>query len=522
MLPRELGNHDVIHRLGEGGMGSVFLVRDRGSGAVRVAKVLHPRWRGDRRLAARFRREASILRDLRHPHLARLHEVRTYADEAVLLMEYVDGVPLDMLRRAEGRLAQGLVLLLGRQLAEALAHLHDHGVVHRDVAPDNVVVSWSDGPRAVLIDLGIAKSLATSDERSTATLTATGGFVGKLRYCAPEQLSPDAPADPRSDLYSLGIVLYECLSGRRAIEGDRPEAIVAGQVLRPIVPLAESDADREVSRLVQDLLAKEPGDRPQSALEVAGRLASLQENRPPEPGALEVLQARIADRGAERPDPDMTLTMAPPAARDRRRGARVPLVGFFIGAAALVLGALGWWAGDLVDPTLPSPEEVSGPAMEEHPSTPEASASSPSERAPSPERSAVPPSATDGDPSARENLLEERTGGPPVRPSLRRSTDAEPEARPPSPSVARLVVDATPWAEVLAIRDVGGAFVALPEDPSTPLAVEVPAGRYRVSLRLPDGRERTDDLVIPSGATVRHRPHAVDARGIDLLHDLGW
>ncbi|MCG8459615.1 MAG: serine/threonine protein kinase, partial [Holophagales bacterium] len=312
--PLRLPGYQHLAPLGSGGMGRVYRVRHSESGEVRVAKILHRDLRQDPRLVARFEREVKLLLRLPHPNLVRLSEVCTGSHgETALVMELVEGITLGSLRRRLGSVPLASTLTLGHQAAGALRHLHGHGWVHRDVSPDNLMVRLPAGlpePREppgvlqlVLLDLGIAKSMATAaggaEGDTIAPLTATGAFLGKMRYAAPEQLRGQELTG-RSDLYSLGVVLYEMLTGRYPIEGHDTESWMAGHLLYPPKPFEEADGLPEpVCGLVLRLLAKDPEARPAHAAALERELEALGTLHRPSAAERKRLAAAVLEGVAE-------------------------------------------------------------------------------------------------------------------------------------------------------------------------------------------------------------------------------
>jgi serine/threonine-protein kinase len=274
--PEVLETYEVLERIREGGMGAVYKVRHRRLGALRVVKILHSEDRADPELIARFAREARLGGELSHPNLAQILDLSEDCTWAV--MEYIDGVPLDEMLRTEGPLPVGLAVEVARQALSALAYLHKKGSVHRDVSPDNLMLARDGAGRPVvkLIDLGIAKSL-----RGTGRITAKGLFLGKPRYASPEQAAGDRDRiDVRSDLYSLGLVLYELLTGQRAFEAGSVEDVLNDRVLREPLGFEVTDpAGRvppDLRAIVMKVLRRHPAERFASAEEMSGALAAVQ------------------------------------------------------------------------------------------------------------------------------------------------------------------------------------------------------------------------------------------------------
>ena len=206
-----VGDYEVLEVLGAGGMGRVYKVRNVISDRVEAMKVLLPDLQGDAELADRFMREIKVQASLDHPNIAALHTALRLDNQLLMLMEYVEGVTIEAVLRS-GRIPIDKAIDYTAQVLSALSYAHAHGVVHRDLKPANMIVTPSGVVK--LMDFGIAKMAA--DRK----LTQTGRTVGSLYYMSPEQIKGAADLDPRSDLYSLGISLYEMVTGARPFQGD--------------------------------------------------------------------------------------------------------------------------------------------------------------------------------------------------------------------------------------------------------------------------------------------------------------
>ena len=265
--------YEVLAVMGEGGMGAVYKVRHRHLDQIRVIKLIREKARADENLTARFLREAKTAARLRHPNIAEVIDYDITAEgTAFMVMEFIDGVNLrDFAARARGGLDSGVVIEVALQTLSALHYLHGQGFLHRDISPDNLMLTRSSVVK--LIDLGIAKAM-----QNTRELTVDGHFIGKVRYASPDQLTGGA-VDPRSDLYSLGIVMYELLTGQAPITGSDYKAIIAGHLTRPPRDFAETDPRERIPpplrAAILKALAKDPADRYASAAAFAEELRSI-------------------------------------------------------------------------------------------------------------------------------------------------------------------------------------------------------------------------------------------------------
>jgi eukaryotic-like serine/threonine-protein kinase len=256
------GRYALGAMLGSGGMGQVYRARDRVLERTVAVKVLSAAATQDLELVARFGREARAAAALHHPNIVTVFDSGADSDLQYLVMEYVEGQSLAGLLRREGVLEPRRAAEVGRQVCQALAAAHAAGLVHRDIAPGNVLVDPAG--RVKVADFGIAKLAAAT------TMTGDGMVLGTAAYLAPEQ-AQGRPVDGRSDLYSLGCVLYELVTGAPPFAGDSPVAVAARQLTEP--PIPPSDRNPRVGAafeaVVLTALAKEPAGRYQSAAAMA-------------------------------------------------------------------------------------------------------------------------------------------------------------------------------------------------------------------------------------------------------------
>ena len=271
-----LGAFEIIRLLGAGGMGEVYRARDTRLDREVALKVLPAETLTDETARARLLHEARLASKLNHPHVCTIHEVGEAEGQLYVAMELVDGEPLSAILAA-GALPVERVLRYGRQVADALAHAHERGIIHRDLKSANVLIT-TDG-RAKVLDFGLAKRVA-GEEWATATtvgqpaFTAAGVIAGTLAYMAPEQLR-GKPADARSDIWALGIVLYELAAGTqpfRGLTGFEVSSAILDHAPPPLPPAVPAS----LAAVIERCLAKEPGQRYQRAGEVRAALETVQ------------------------------------------------------------------------------------------------------------------------------------------------------------------------------------------------------------------------------------------------------
>lgn len=267
----KLGSYRIIGVLGTGAMGVVYKAIHEPTGKIAAVKVISADIAQRGKAYERFKREAEILQQFRHPNIVRILAVGKAKGTSYFAMEYIKGVTLDDLLKKRGELPWKEVVDLGKQMCDALHYAHEHGVVHRDLKPSNLMVT-EDG-RIKLTDFGIAKDL------DATALTATGKTIGTVAYMAPEQIRDTRDISHKTDLYSLGIVFYQMLTGALPFEGNSAVVLMHAHINAPI-PRA-SDKVLEIPKALDDLvakmMAKEQADRPWDAAAVGETLNTIRE-----------------------------------------------------------------------------------------------------------------------------------------------------------------------------------------------------------------------------------------------------
>lgn len=272
MIGTRIGQYTVLEKIGEGGMGAVWKARDEKLGRTVALKFLSKADSPDSR--ARFTLEARAASSLSHPGIVTIHDIFDHEDRSCIVMEFVEGSTLTHLIPAAGMPARDVVRL-GIQIADALSAAHKSNVIHRDLKPGNIMVT-PDG-RAKLLDFGLAKmaEIAAAPDDHTRTIaevrTTEGSILGTVNYMSPEQ-AQGKPVDTRSDIFSLGTVLYEMTTGHKAFDGDTTISTIT-----TIMRDEPASLPHELGRVIGRCLRKEPDRRFQTALDVRNALEEVHE-----------------------------------------------------------------------------------------------------------------------------------------------------------------------------------------------------------------------------------------------------
>jgi serine/threonine-protein kinase len=277
---KHYGHYRLIERIGEGAMGIVYRARDEVLERDVALKLLSPGVVHDEATRKRFRHEALTLARLNHPHIETLHGFETAEGVNFLVMEYVPGATLAE-RLARGPMKQPELLNIAIQLASALHEAHERGVVHRDLKPGNIILTPSG--QAKVLDFGLAQLMPTVDQTTVQSVSLGSSLAGTLPYLSPEQLQGTRP-DSRSDLYALGIILYEMATGRRPHSQDSVGALVEAILHQEpkAVRLLNPEISPETEAIIRKAMDKDPRLRYQSAREIEVDLQRLLSGREPE------------------------------------------------------------------------------------------------------------------------------------------------------------------------------------------------------------------------------------------------
>jgi serine/threonine-protein kinase len=424
-----VGRYRIVARLGSGAMGTVYSAEHRDLPRRVALKVVRTGVKGESQLAQRLMREARAAAAVVHPNVVTVHDVLTLGDGSpVLVMDLLEGETLRAYLVRHGRMATELAVRVALEILAALEVAHARGIVHRDLKPDNVfLVPEPDGAFGVrIVDFGIAKLTAIDGPLAeTAGLTETGMLVGTPHYMAPEQAFGDETIDGRADLWAVGVILYECLTGRLPIEGSHVGQILKRLAQLDLVPLSQALPQLPPSlTAVCDQLLADRTRRPAHASEVRARLSQALA------AALADVDAREVDGApvrASRPPREASTPLAlqaPIAQAPRSRPIAVALAAVAVIATLLVIGGVRFGEPPAQRPRAAATPEVAPPAPSPTPSPSAAPEPTAAPRAKSPQPT----------PSAELPRTNPRrvTAPPPASSSA---------ATPPSPGPGNLVTE---------------------------------------------------------------------------------
>lgn len=349
LIGQELfGGYRVIKRLGEGSMGAVYLAHQESIGQSIALKVLRGRAARNTETVARFHREAKVIGMMTHPNIVRVHLFGRLDSLHYMAMEYVHGQQLEQ-RMAAGLMSEARVIKIMKQTLSALAEAHDLGVIHRDLKPENILLTEFRGEQdfVKILDFGIAKIMQGDEESAGGEaiddlqLTQTGMVYGTPYYLSPEQARADK-LDARTDIYSLGCILYELMTGQKPFDGDTAAIVVRRQAFEEPTPardLAPQRISPTMAAIIERAMAKDPGARFADAMEMFDALLGREQEL--------VNQGVISGRATYVPGSEVTEPGAlsaggsPGALRTAQPGAHgdAPLLVLQRSSAMLMVGA---------------------------------------------------------------------------------------------------------------------------------------------------------------------------------------
>jgi serine/threonine-protein kinase len=342
MIERNLSDRYRLEgRVGQGGMAVVYSGMDTVLRRRVAIKVLRPQLAADADFVQRFYTEAQLAAKLSHPNIVNIYDVGREGDSYFIVMELVDGATLAEMIESDGRLPEAVAIDFAAQICNGLAYAHRQGLLHRDIKPANVLVTRDDVVK--LSDFGIARAVTTQ----TMTVTQPGMVMGSVYYISPEQ-AQGHDLHETSDLYSLGVVLYQMLTGRLPYTGESPITVALKHVSNPVPPVDADDAtiNPALTAIVRKLMQKDPADRFASASEVAKALREAREHPvgtphgAPRPATI----PNPKPRPSRHPDGDRTGVSGAAIGAEARAAGPSPLAKILIGSVALLVAiAIGYF-----------------------------------------------------------------------------------------------------------------------------------------------------------------------------------
>jgi len=331
LIGKMLGNrYEIQEKLGGGGMAIVYKARDTFLNRLVTIKILRPEFTSDEDFIARFRREAQAVASLSHPNIVNIHDVGQEDGIHYLVMEYVRGDNLKNVIKQKGCLEPIEAVRIAVQISEALGHAHQNNIVHRDVKPHNILIT-TEG-RAKLTDFGIAM------EATAATITRTDTIMGSVHYLSPEQARGET-ATPKSDIYAVGILLYEMLTGKQPYSGDSPIAVALKHIQETPPPVDEVNPDvpPELAAVVRRAMEKKPELRHRTAGGLARHLESALEDTDQNTVILPFAGTEL-DRAPELKTAGPYQTEKAIASKKNKGDAAIPRAWTWIAVAVLITG----------------------------------------------------------------------------------------------------------------------------------------------------------------------------------------
>jgi len=317
------GKYEVVQRLGAGGMGEVYLVRHVHLHELRVVKILRQDLQADPAAQKRFMREARLATQIKHPNVAILYDFAALPEEGSFYMvwEHIQGEDIGEWIRRNGPFPAPLAIRLGIQALRGLEAIHATGVIHRDLSPDNLMITEDkQGQKRIkIIDLGLARTL---ERDASHEITQVGMFMGKLQYCSPEQASPSGSEglDRRSDIYSFGLVLYEMITGLPPFESESQAGFIFKRLSEDPLPLTgrnpQVQVPAELDRVVRQALERDREKRIPDAISLIQALDKVEQSMSAaETREIQIPAAILQERAAFQQA--AAVPDAPPAPRQR-------------------------------------------------------------------------------------------------------------------------------------------------------------------------------------------------------------
>jgi serine/threonine-protein kinase len=276
MIGKTISHYKIIEKLGQGGMGVVYLADDTKLKRQVAIKFLPEHLTKDKENVERFEREAEAAAALNHPNIVTIYDVleeddpTTAGKQLCIVMEYVDGISLREYVGATGSVAHTIenTITIITQIAEGLSKAHQAGIVHRDIKPENIIIDKDD--RVKILDFGLAKL------KGVSKLTKETSTLGTIHYMSPEQIQ-GKDVDERSDIWSLSVVMYELLTGKPPFTGDYEQAVSYAILNENIKQVIDKDLPEDLVKIIEKCLTKNPDDRYQNVDEIKGDLSFLKE-----------------------------------------------------------------------------------------------------------------------------------------------------------------------------------------------------------------------------------------------------
>jgi eukaryotic-like serine/threonine-protein kinase len=528
------GKYQILDRLGIGGMGEIFKVRHIHLNELRVIKIMRPNVASDDQGMQRFLQEARTSTMIKHKNLAMLYDFAQLDDGSYYMVwEFIDGTNIQKWMSQNGAMPARLTIEIAIQALHGLDHLHSMGLIHRDISPENIMLSQDHHGKLLVkvIDFGIAKSLAEGE--SGQGLTQTGMFLGKLKYASPEQagfLKEGEHLDPRSDLYSFGIVMYEMLAGRAPFQATNPHGYILKHVTEKPAPIASLNAESKVPPQLEALIMKSLEKNREQRFPTAADFATALENirnsiTPDQKYGLgeKMITLSGAQTLADLPKIAPTSTYAggtAPAGKVGPTGTKVAsdeatvmergyaptqterkatigsndaTIMEKIGAAAPT-AVERKWAGGEAEPTVlerqmaaPPPQKKSNTAMIMGIAAVIVILIGVGAFVMLNKQKSNPVATTTAAPAGAQV-----------------TTTAPSNQAPIAGGNGALLLSASPYADIEKIIDAKGSSMPLPADTSTPARIELTPGTYKVTLKGPDGTKDIDVKIEAGKRTPQH------------------